>query len=421
MLTSEMKDSGVEWIGEIPKKWEVAKLKVALKKEKKIVKEYKGENILSLTMNGVIIRDLVNPKGKMPNTFDGYQAISKGNIVTCLFDIDVTPRCVGIANADGLTSPAYTQFAVSNKFDTDFLYYYLLMLDNDKIIVPITKSLRNTIKNEDFLNLPFCFPNLNIQKKITERITTDISKINQLMRDTQKSIEELKIYKQSLITEVVTKGLDENVEMRDSKIEWMGKIPEKWKLAKTNQLFSIQKNIANKVGYDVLSVTQSGLKVKDINQNAGQMAADYSKYQIVKPGYFVMNHMDLLTGWIDIARQKGVTSPDYRAFYARNNNIVLNEFYLYVFQVCYMNKIFYGLGQGVSNLGRWRLQTEKFLNFYLPLPPYEEQKDIVEFLRGQLLKINSIIEQKRILVDELENYKKTIIYEYITGKKEIER
>ena len=101
-----MKDSGVEWIGEIPENWETRRLKNGLRKKKVIIKKYDNQPILSLTMNGVSLRDLVNPKGKMPTTFDGYQEITPGNIIECLFDIDVTPRCVGIARDYGLTSPA---------------------------------------------------------------------------------------------------------------------------------------------------------------------------------------------------------------------------------------------------------------------------------------------------------------------------
>src|SRR5699024_9066053 len=160
-------NSEVEWVGEIPETWETRRLKVALTRIRELNKEYDGENILSLTKEGVVIRDLINPTGKMPTTFDGYQKIDKGNLITCLFDIDVTPRCVGIANDNGLTSPAYTQYKINKKFDTKFIFYYLLMLDNDKIIVPITKSLRNTIKNEDFLSLEFSFPELKDQISIS--------------------------------------------------------------------------------------------------------------------------------------------------------------------------------------------------------------------------------------------------------------
>src|SRR5699024_8206788 len=177
-------------------------------------------------------------------------------------------------------------------------------------------------------------------------------------------------------------------------------------------------HIANKTGYDVLSVTQSGLRVRDITKNEGQMATDYSKYQIVEKDDFVMNHMDLLTGWIDIAQQQGVTSPDYRVFYNKQKKFAVNKYYLYVFQTAYINKIFYGLGQGVSNVGRWRLQTDKFLNFYVPLPSLDEQKEISSYLDRQTIEIDKLVENKESIIEELENYKKSLIYEYVTGKKE---
>src|SRR5699024_262545 len=192
-----------------------------------------------------------------------------------------------------------------------------------------------------------------------------------------------------------------------------------WRIIKLNQLFSIKKNIANEVGYDVLSVTQNGLRVRDVTKNEGQMSADYSKYQIVEKDNFVMNHMDLLTGWIDIAKKQGVTSPDYRVFYNKQTELVSNEYFLYVFQTAYTNKIFYGLGQGVSNVGRWRLQTDKFLNFYVPLPSIKEQQEIVSYLNQQTSYINKLIDDKTKIIEELENYKKSLIYEYVTGKKEV--
>jgi type I restriction enzyme, S subunit len=267
--------------------------------------------------------------------------------------------------------------------------------------------------------LQIILPSEKEQERIVDYLDEKTNRIDDILRDTKQSIQELKKYKQSIITEAVTKGLDSNVEMKDSGIEWIGEVPEAWNVIKTNQLFSIKKEIANKTGYDVLSVTQKGLKVKDITQNEGQMAADYSKYQIVQPDDFVMNHMDLLTGWVDLAAQQGVTSPDYRVFYNKQKKLVLNRFYLYVFQICYLNKIFYGLGQGVSNFGRWRLQTDKFLNFYLPLPEIEEQNEIVSYLDSQIKRIDLLIIDKEKAIEELENYKKSLIYEYVTGKKEL--
>ena len=132
-----------------------------------------------------------------------------------------------------------------------------------------------------------------------------------------------------------------------------------------------------------------------------------------------MNHMDLLTGWVDVSEYNGVTSPDYRVFNFISEKGYSRRYYLYLMQMCYMNRIFYGLGQGVSNFGRWRLQAEKFLNFTIPVPPIEEQEEIAQYLDVKCGEIDKIITEKEALVSELENYKKSLIYEYVTGKKEV--
>lgn len=131
-----------------------------------------------------------------------------------------------------------------------------------------------------------------------------------------------------------------------------------------------------------------------------------------------MNHMDLLTGWVDCSKYFGVTSPDYRVFRLRDTKNNLN-YYKYVMQSCYMNKIFYSLGQGVSNLGRWRLQTSTFNNFKIPVPPLDEQQQIADYLDSKCSEIDTIIQTKKEQLDVLAEYKKSLIYEYVTGKKEV--
>ena len=132
-----------------------------------------------------------------------------------------------------------------------------------------------------------------------------------------------------------------------------------------------------------------------------------------------MNHMDLLTGWVDISQYSGVTSPDYRVFVLLDEKNNHSKYYLYLMQMCYTNRIFYGLGQGVSGLGRWRLQADKFLNFTIPVPSYEEQKEIADYLDKKCAEIDTLIEKKTALLAEMESYKKSVIYEYVTGKKEV--
>lgn len=193
-------------------------------------------------------------------------------------------------------------------------------------------------------------------------------------------------------------------EYKDSGVKWIGEIPSHWDTKQFRRFFFIKKDVANCLGYDVLSVTQKGLKVKDIESNEGQMANDYSKYQIVEVGDFVMNSMDLLTGYIDCAKQKGVTSPDYKSFRVRQAINLNKQYYLYIFQFCYKGRIFYNLGRGVSNKGRWRLPSENLNRFMLPVPPLHEQQAIVDYLKDKTFKIEQYVsarERERELLDSL--------------------
>lgn len=201
---------------------------------------------------------------------------------------------------------------------------------------------------------------------------------------------------------------------RDSGIDWIGRIPENWKTNKFKHLFRIKKIIAGKLGYDVLSVTQQGIKVKNITSNEGQIANDYSNYQLVFPNDFVMNHMDLLTGYVDVSKQEGVTSPDYRTFYAIHPKEVINQYYLYIFQFCYKTRLFYNLGQGVSNFGRWRLPAEQQKEFVLPVPPINEQNKISEYLDEKCGEIDSLIALQEQMIEKLKAYKQSAITEAVT-------
>lgn len=170
----------------------------------------------------------------------------------------------------------------------------------------------------------------------------------------------------------------------------------------------------------MLSITQKGIVPKDLSKNEGQLAENYSHYQLVNPGDYAMNHMDLLTGWVDISKYTGVTSPDYRVFVLDDLESNNRSFYLYLMQMCYSNRIFYGLGQGVSGMGRWRLQADKFLNFSIVVPSKDEQQEIADYLDAKCAEIDNLISKKEQYISEIENYKKSLIYEYVTGKKEVD-
>lgn len=414
----QMKDSNIPWIGEIPINWKTMSNKYLMKKVKDINAIYNGEDILSLSMKGVHVRDL-DAGGKMPSTFDGYQNVYEGNLLMCLFDIDVTPRCIGLIKQDGITSPAYSQFHMEKIANSSYYYYYYLLLDYDKTLLHLSKNLRHSLTEEQLGSIKTLVPPIVEQKRIADFLDRKCTEIDELISDLQEQIDTLDQYRRSVITEAVTHGLKSGLKTKNSGIVWMGYIPSHWRVIKTKYLFEIVKRIAGEEGYDVLSVTQQGLKVKDLDDYGGQIAESYAGYQFVYPEDFVMNHMDLLTGWVDYSDKFGVTSPDYRVFRLLNKKKNSIDYFKYVFQCCYLDKIYYSLGNGVAGVGRWRLQAYTFKNFRLPVPPLEEQVAIAKYLDEKCSSIAHYINANKQKIAILQDYKKSIIFEYVTGKKEV--
>lgn len=198
-----MKECSVSWARQIPKHWKVMPNKHLMTKIKNICPIYKGEDILSLTMYGVIVRDL-DAGGKMPSSFDGYQYIKKGNLLMCLFDIDVTPRCIGIIKQNGITSPAYSQFKMKKIANARFYYYYYLMLDYTKELLHLAKNLRHSLTEDQLGAIKQLVPPLNEQQEIADYLDNKCAEIEQIIADKKSQIETLDGYKKSLIYEYVT-------------------------------------------------------------------------------------------------------------------------------------------------------------------------------------------------------------------------
>lgn len=201
---------------------------------------------------------------------------------------------------------------------------------------------------------------------------------------------------------------------KDSGVKWLGQVPEHWEIRKVRRLCEIRKRIAGKLGYDVLSITQQGIIVKNLESNDGQLSMDYSKYQIVEVGDYAMNHMDLLTGYVDVSRFYGVTSPDYRVFALRDPALCHKKYFLYLFQMGYENKIFYAYGQGSSQLGRWRLPTQQYNELPFPLPPRHEQELIAEVLDRETAKIDTLVAEQQKLIAFLKEKRQAVLSHAVT-------
>lgn len=408
MRYEKYKDSGAEWIGKIPDSWELNK----------------GKYIYSICTGKLDANEYVED-GKYP-----FFTCSNENLWIDTFAFDCEALLVSGNGNVGFTRyyngkfNAYQRvYVISNfaeKINSNYLKYYtssLLIFSVEKNTVG---SVIEFIKLGDIKNFIICIPSIKEQEKIVDFLDDKTSKIDSIIKNLKSEKKKLEVYKRELIAEVVTKGLNNNIPMKDSGVDWIGEVPERWEVKKIKWIFKILKRQNGRDDRPVLSITQQGIKIKDIENNDGQMAESYENYQLVEPGDFAMNSMDLLTGWIDYSEYEGVTSPDYRVFRLMDINDHNNDFYNYLFQMCYTRRIFYRIGQGVSNLGRWRLQREPFLNMKIPVPPKEEQENISNFIRIKENKINVIVNEVEKQIEKLKEYRKILIHEAVTGKVKID-
>ena len=299
-------------------------------------------------------------------------------------------------------SPEYLKFFIL-KSEEDFKYY-----SNGTTYDAVTIG--------DVDNFAICVPPIEEQEKIVKYLNEICDAVDSSIDKHKKIINHIIEYKQSYITSAIVNGIKDTTTIKETYIDWLGQIPKQWEVKKIKYVFTIRKRIAGKDGLTVLSITQNGIVPKNIESNEGQIAESYENYQIVEPGDFAMNHMDLLTGWVDVSKYSGVTSPDYRVFTLDDQKNNDYRYFKYMMQMFYFNKIFYGLGAGISTKGRWRLQAPIFKNFKIPVPPLEEQREIADAIEEKVTKINSVVATHTEIIEKLEEYKKSIIYHAVTGK-----
>lgn len=318
---------------------------------------------------------------------------------------------------EAVTSNFVAKMTPKLNFDSRFLNYVFSRFYNDNINYCSIKQ--NTgIQNLDstsYLAEKFGFPPKKEQEKIANFLDYETAKIDTLIEKQEQLIKLLKEKRQAVISHAVTKGLNPNAPMRDSGVEWLGEVPEHWEIKRFKNLFKIKKRISGEIGHEVLSITQKGIKVKDIESGEGQLSMDYSKYQHVFKGDYAMNHMDLLTGFVDISKYDGVTSPDYRVFSLEEANSV-PEYFLCFLQMGYLNRLFFPFGQGAAHIGRWRLPTQAFNEFLAPRPPEYEQQKISEFIANNLEKITQLESKASSAITLMNERRAALISAAVTGK-----
>ncbi|MCD7063165.1 restriction endonuclease subunit S [Klebsiella quasipneumoniae] len=236
----EYKDSGVKWLDKLPLNWSTEKTKRMFSLKRNLVGHLSGSfQLLSLTLNGVVPRDISSGEGKIPASFDTYQSVQAGDLIFCLFDIDETPRTIGLAEQDGMITGAYNVYSCMDKCLPSYAYYYFLHIDSFKGLKPFYTGLRKVVRAETFGCIEMPNPSLSEQEKICLFLDHETAKIDNLIEKQQQLIELLKEKRQAVISHAVTKGLNPDVPMKDSGVEWLGYIPEHWERSRIGWMCNV--------------------------------------------------------------------------------------------------------------------------------------------------------------------------------------
>jgi len=414
----KMKESGINYCGEIPAHWDVLPNKYIFVLKKTIVDNPDNWQLLSLTTKGIKTKNDGDTTGKVPENYFGYQTVEPGDLVMCLFDLDVSAVFSGYSELKGMISPAYKVYKPkNNEIDNKYMNYWFSYVFSGRHYKQFSKSLRFTVNSDEFGKQLSILPPIDEQKKIVEYLDAKCQKIEKIVVDIQTQIDLLNDYKKSIIFETVTRGLNKNVHFVDSGMKWIGEIPEHWRLEKIKYNF-LRHETRNPGGKTILSVYREyGVIPKDSrDDNHNVTSEDTSKYKYVKPGYLAINKMKAWQGSMGVSDYEGVVSPAYFIYVFTNNNF--NKKYAhYLLRGCYKDEL-RRISGGIRD-GQWDLDPYLFENTLIPIPPIDEQNKIVQFLDTISCNIESVVEEKQKQIEILEGYKNSIIYEYVTGKKEV--
>ena len=425
-MARQMKDSGVEWIGEIPEEWKVERTKYFYSTHKNIAgSESSAYERLALTMKGVVKRSKIDNTGLQPDNFDTYQILYEGELVFKLIDLqNISTSRVGLSPYTGLVSPAYIILKPHKNVVPEFGQYYFLSMWHREIFNHLgDDGVRSSLNSHDLLGVPYPILCCYEQHRIADYLDAKCAEIDKVVEKTRGTIEEYKKLKQSIITETVTKGLNPDAEMKDSGIPWIGKIPVDWKIRKVKLCYSI---ISGSGFADSLQGKESGelpvCKASDIS-NAGHnlnSAANYlSRAEASVNGFSIIPIGSVLFPKIGEAMRKNSRTISRVPCCLDNNcqaavpqNIDTEYGYYVLFSVDMTWFDNNGTVPCINN--------SKFKNAFLPIPPPLEQHRIADYLDAKCAEIDNIIEKKEQLIEELGSYKKSLIYEYVTGKKEVQ-
>ena len=415
----QMKDSGVNWLGLIPADWTIERVKHGFTRKKA---EAHQENpvILSLARSGVKERDVSNNEGQIAESYYNYNPVDVDDLLINPMDLYSGANC-SISKVKGVISPAYVNLRYKNGYNPEYYDYYFKIQYWMMAFFAHGKGVsfdnRWTLNAETLMNYPIIVPSYNEQCKRVDYLKTKCSQIDSIIEKQEAIIEKLKEYKLSVITEAVTKGLDPNVEMRDCTLGWLNSIPSNWSTIRIKHLLVERKERSLDGSEEPLSMSQKyGIVPSKTMERISNPASSYIGGKLVYIDDLVFNKLKAHLGVFNVSAFNGLVSPDYAVYHSKG---VANLKYLeYLFKTPQCILEFKKRSSGVAD-GLTRLYTGDLFSIYCPLPPIEDQNKIVEYIN----KVNDLvfdsIQNREDLIEKLNSYKKSLIYEVVTGKKEV--
>ena len=419
---NEYKDSGVQWLGEIPSHWDMLALKHILKLRKKLVgKQSYKYDLLSLTLQGIIKRDIDNPTGKFPSSFDTYQEVNAGDFVFCNFDNEETPRAVGLSEYKGMITGAYDVLSCKNSNLTNrYLIYYFLYIDDAKRFKPLYKGLRKTVPFDSFMSYKIPVPSIEEQQAIAFYLDTATAKIDEAIAQQQKMIDLLNERKQIIINNAVTKGLNPDAPMKDSGVEWIGEIPEHWEVMKTSHIFHhIGSGTTPKSGRedyyseDGIPFLQTGDLndgfINETSKHITEKALRDTNLKLYPKGSLVVAMYGATIGKLGILNID--TTVNQACCVLPTSDRVGNKFAMHVLSTAKADLLLKSRGGGQPNISQDTIRNEKIV-----VPPLAEQNEIVQYIEHSCTPIDGAISNATNQISLLQERKQIIINDVVTGK-----
>ena len=422
----EMKGSGIAWIGEIPDDWRIIRNKNAFTCSKELVGE-KSEltQLLSLTTRGIKKKDINNAEGKLPESFDTYQFVKENDLVMCLFDLDCSAVFSGISPYNGMISPAYRVLSCKKCMEPKYADYWFQYISDGRKFNHYAKNIRYTLSYEEFSALPLLLPERNEQRRIADYLDRKCGQIDAIIARQQAVIEKLKAYKLSVITEAVTKGLNPGVPMKGSGVEWIGEIPDHWQLTKIKWVADTCSGGTPPSGdlsfYDgginwVCSYDLHEDAIKCTQRTLSEEGAEIIAGKMQKPNSILI----AMYGGSGTIGNSGILSC-----YARTNQAVCSVYFdeklmnpkFALYQTIFMRK--YWMYYAVGSRKDPNISQDTIRNMHYIIPPMQEQEAIVEWIESRINVVECIQRKKSNIIEKLADYKKSLIYEVVTGKKEV--